>query len=101
MIPGEVFNYAAPRCAAHPLDDFGMPTQVLERGSDGINISRFHDDSLHTITYHIARLAGGDLRQTAGGRFIGNLGAAFPLRRKNMDRALAEIILECYRARIA
>src|SRR6266700_5892226 len=66
---------------------------MLERSDDCLNIPRSYDYSLHAIAHYIARLARGDLRETAGGRLIGNLGAAFPVRRKNMDRALAEIIL--------
>ncbi len=65
---------------------------MLERCGDRLNISRLHDNSIHAIAHNIARLARGDLRQPAGGCFICDFGATLPLRRKNMNRALAEII---------
>jgi hypothetical protein len=40
MIPGKIFNYTSPRCAAHLLDDFGMPVQMFERRRDRVNVSR-------------------------------------------------------------
>src|SRR5437667_99515 len=66
---------------------------MLKCRRNRVNISRFDDDSLHIIAYHIACLSRGDLRQGAGGRLIGNFGTTLPLRRKDMDGALAEIAL--------
>src|SRR4029453_12006464 len=93
MIPREVFNYAAPRCAAHSLNDLRISVQMLECRCNRVNVSRFDDDSLHVLAHHIACLPGSDLRQRARGRLIGHFGAALPLRWKNVDGALAEITL--------
>src|SRR5206468_10043123 len=93
MVPGEVLNYATPRRGAHLFNDFRMFMQVLKRRCDRVHISRLPNDSFDAIAHHIARLACGDLRQPARGRLICDLGAPLPLRRENMNRALAEIIL--------
>src|SRR5437773_6745154 len=66
---------------------------MLQRRGDRIDVSWSHDDSFDAVTHDIASLTCGDLRQRAGGRFIGDFGATFPLRGKNMNRALAKILL--------
>src|SRR4029453_4786462 len=66
---------------------------MLECRRNRLNVSWFDDDSLHIVPHHIACLSGGDLRQRAGGCFIGHFRAALPLRWKNVDRALREITL--------
>src|SRR5258708_7593437 len=93
MVPGEILNYAKSRRTAHLLNDFGMPIQMLERRCDAAHIARLQDDSLDAIAHHIACLACGDLRQGARRRLVCDFGAPLPLRRKNMNRALTEIIL--------
>ena len=70
-----------------------MPIQMLQRCRNCLHISGLHDHTLNSIADHIARLARGDLRQSARSGFICDLRAAFPLRGENMDRVLAEIIL--------
>src|SRR5436190_19960874 len=93
MVPGEIFNYATSRGAAHLLNDFRMSMEILERCCDRLHVARLHDKSFHPVTHHIACFAGGDLGQRACCGFIGHLSAAFPLRWKNMHRALAKVIL--------
>src|SRR6266516_5511506 len=66
---------------------------MLQRRHDRIDVSRSHDDSFDAVAHNIASFACGDLRQGAGGRFIGDFGATFPLRGKNMNRTLAKIAL--------
>src|SRR5207247_10356567 len=58
-----------------------------------VGSSRLHHDCFDAIAHHIAGLACGDLSQRARGRLICDLGAPLPLRRENMNRALAKIIL--------
>src|SRR5260370_13918745 len=71
---------------------------------DRLDVSRSHNDSFDAVAYDIASFTCGDLRQRAGGRFIGDFGATFPLRGKNMNRALAKIVLriahESYKANV-
>src|SRR5207244_13005694 len=67
MAPSEIFNDAAPRPVAHPLNDFRMSLEMLERRRDGIDISWPDDDSFNPIAHDIARFPGRDLRQAAGG----------------------------------
>src|SRR5262249_49797156 len=93
MIPGEILDYAMSRRGAHFLHDLRMSVQVFQRCRDRVHISWFHNNALSAIADDVAGLARGDLRQTACRRFICDLSAAFPLRRENVDRALAEIIL--------
>src|SRR4029077_5351632 len=93
MVPGEILNHAKPRRAAHLLNDFRMPVQMLERRGDPADIARLHNDSLNAIAHDIACLARGDLRQAACRRLVCDFGAPLPLRGENMDRPLAEIIL--------
>src|SRR4030095_8096010 len=93
MVPREIFNYAAPGCVTHSLDDLGMSIQMLKCRRNRVNVSRFDNDSLHIIAHYIAGLPRSDLRQRAGGSLIGNFGATLPLRWKNVDGALAEITL--------
>src|SRR6266436_880674 len=93
MVPGEILDYATSSRGALLFDDFRMFIQMLERSCDRVHVSRLHDDSFNAIAHHVACLARGDLRQRARRRFICNLGAPLPLRRKNVNRALAEIIL--------
>src|SRR5438128_10207146 len=93
MVPDEILTYATSCRGAHLFNDFRMSIQMLKRRCDRVHISRLHNDSFDAIAHHIACLARGDLRQRARGRFICDLGAPLPLRRKNMNRALAEIIL--------
>ncbi len=93
MVPGEILNYATSCRGAHLFNDFKMSIQMLKRRCDRVHISRLHNDSFDAIADYIACLARGDLRQSARRRFICNLGAPLPLRRKNVNRALAEIIL--------
>src|ERR1700720_1274093 len=63
---------------------------MLERACDSIDISGLNDDSLGAVADDVARFAGGDLRQTAGRRFVNNFRTALPLRWKNVHRALTE-----------
>src|SRR5260370_38013211 len=66
---------------------------MLQCRRDRLDVSRSHNDSFDAAAYDISSFTCGDLRQRAGGRFIGDFGATFPLRGKNMNRALAKIIL--------
>ena len=66
---------------------------MLQRSRNRVHISRFHDDSLNSVTNHITRFTRGDLRQSARRRFIRDFRAAFPLRGENVERSLVEIIL--------
>ena len=66
---------------------------MLERRCDRVHIPRLHNDSFNAVAHHIACLTRGDLRQRARRRFICDLGASLPLRRKNVNGALAEITL--------
>src|SRR4029450_5321707 len=93
MVPCEIFNYATSRGAAHLLDDFRMSMQMLERRCDCVDITRLYNNSFHAVAHYIACFTCGDLRQRACRGFICHFGAAFPLRRKNMYRALVKIIL--------
>src|SRR5207248_4574831 len=93
MVPREIFNYTTSRGAAHLLNDFRMPVQVLECRCDRIDIARLHDNSFHAIAHYIARFTRGDLGQCTRCGLVCHFGAAFPLRRKNMYRALVKIIL--------
>ena len=97
MVPREIFNYATSRGAAHLLNNFRMSVQMLECRCDRVDITRLHDNSFHAIAHHIACFTRGDLGQRTCRGFIGYFGAAFPLRRKNMYRALAKIILRVAR----
>ena len=93
MVPREIFNYTTSRGAAHLLNDFRMPVQMLEGRCDCVDITRLHDNSFHAITHYIARFTRGDLGQSARCGFVCHFGAAFPLRRKNVYRTLVKIIL--------
>src|SRR6266404_275727 len=93
MVPGEILDYATSSRGALLFDDFRMSIQMLERSCDRVHVSRLHDDSFNAIAHHVACLARGDLRQRARRRFICDLGAPLPLRRKNVNRPLAEIVL--------
>src|SRR6266478_7271414 len=93
MVPGEILSYPTPRRGAHLFNDFRMSIQMLERHCDRVHIPRLHNNSFNAIAHHIACLARGDLRQRARRRFICDLGASLPLRRKNVNGALAEITL--------
>src|SRR5215475_183804 len=93
MVPREIFNYPASGGVAHLLNYFRMSVQVLECCCERVDITRLNDNSFDTVTHDIARFACGDLRQRACCGFIRHFGAAFPLRRKNMYRALIKIIL--------
>src|SRR5438094_8363861 len=66
---------------------------MIERRGDRVDVLWSHDNSLHAIAHKVARLARSDLPQRAGGRFISDFGAALPLRRKNVNRALDQTIL--------
>ena len=66
---------------------------MIERCCNRVDVLWSHDNSLHAIAHDVARFARSDLRQRAGGRFISDFGAALPLLRKNMGRALVEIVL--------
>src|SRR5260370_20239066 len=94
MVPGEIFHCALSRCAPHARDNLRMAIQMLDRGRDGIDISRLNDNSFHAVAYHIPRFAGRDHGQAGGGRFVNRFGAAFQPRWKNVNRTLTEIILE-------
>src|SRR5437773_19541 len=83
--------------SAHSLNDFGMSIQMLECRCDRVDVTRLHDNSFHAIAHHIACFARGDLWQRTCRGFICHFGAAFPLRRKNMYRALVKIILRVAR----
>src|SRR4029077_15803810 len=93
MVPGKILHDATSGGSAHFLHDFRMPIQMLKRRCNCVHISWLYDDSLNSITNHIARLARGDLRQSARRRFVRDFRAAFPLRGKNVDCPLVEIIL--------
>src|SRR5947208_14084726 len=93
MVPREILNYTTSRGSAHLLNDFGMSIQMLECRCDRVDVTRLHDNSFHAIAHHIACFARGDLWQRTCRGFICHFGAAFPLRRKNMYRALVKIIL--------
>src|SRR6266571_3131559 len=93
MIPSKIFHHAPPRRLTHALNNFGMAIQILDRGSNGIDISRLHNDPLDAVAYYVARFARGDYRQAASCSFVDRLGAAFQTRRKNVYRSLIEIIL--------
>ena len=49
------------------------------------------------VVHDVAGFARGDLRQPAGRRFVDDLRAPFALRRENVDRPLAQIILHVAR----
>ena len=70
---------------------------MLDGAGDGIDIARRHNDAIDSVTHHIARFAGDHLRQTAGRRLISDLGAAFQLRGKNVDRRLTQIFFHVAR----
>ena len=93
MVPGKILYNATSGGSAHFLHYFAMPIQMLERRRNCIHISGLYDDSLDSITDHITRLMRGDLRQSARCRFVRHFRAAFPLRGKNMNCPLVEIIL--------
>src|SRR5262245_9205126 len=93
MIPGEILDYATSGSAAHFVDDFPMPIQMLQSGRNRVHIAWLYDHSFNSITDHIASLARGDLRQSARRRFISDLCTAFPLGWENVDCSLVEIIL--------
>src|SRR6266487_601484 len=93
MVPGKIFNDPAPRRSAHLFNRFRMSIEIFERGRDRIDVSRPDNNSLDLIAHDIARFPSGDLRQTAGRRFIRDFGASLPLRGKDVHRALAEITL--------
>src|SRR6267142_5577483 len=97
MVPCEIFNYATSRGAAHLLNDFRMPVQMLECRRDRVDVTWLHDNSFHAIAHHIACFTRGDLGQRTCRGFICHFGAAFPLRRKNMYRTLVKIILRVAR----
>src|SRR5437016_12248867 len=92
MIPREIFHRALSRCAPHARDNLWTPIQMLDRGRDGIDISRLNDNSFYAIAHHVARFAGRDHGQAGGGRFVNSFGAAFQPRWKNVNRTLIEII---------
>ena len=94
MVPREIFNYTTSCGAAHLLNYFRMPVQMLECRCNGIDIARLHDNSFHAIAHYIACFTRGDLGQSARCGFVYRLGAAFPLRRKNIYCALAKVILQ-------
>src|SRR5947199_140436 len=83
--------------SAHLLNNFGMSMQMLECCCDRVDVTGLHDNSFHAIAHHIACFARGDLGQRTCRGFICHFGAAFPLRGKNMYRALAKIILRVAR----
>src|SRR4029453_15305420 len=93
MVPREIFDYATSRGAAHLLNDFRMSMQMLECRCDCIDITRLYNNSFHAVAHYIACFTRGDLGQRACRGFVCHFGAAFPLRRKNMYRALIKIIL--------
>src|SRR6266513_1397033 len=93
MVPGEILNYPTSRRVAHLFNDFRMPIQVLKRSRDRVHISWLHKDSFDATAHHISCFARRDLWSRARRRFICDLGAPLPLRRKNENRDLAEIIL--------
>src|SRR5437762_7548883 len=92
MVPREILNYAMSGRCTHLFDDFRMVMQMLERRRDSINVPRLYDYSFNTIAHHVACLLRGDLRQCACRGFISHFRAPLPLRRKNMDTALVQII---------
>ena len=59
MVPREIFNYTTSRGAAHLLNDFRMPVQMLEGRCDCVDITRLHNNSFHAITHYIARFTRG------------------------------------------
>src|SRR4030095_15359416 len=93
MVPREIFDYSTSRGAAHLLHDFRMSVQMLDRCCDCVDITRLHNNSFHTVAHDIARFTRGDLGQPTCRGFIRHFGAAFPLRWKNMYRALHNVIL--------
>ena len=64
------------------------------RSGNGIDIPGRHDDAIDSVAHDIARLARNHLWQTASGRFVGDLGTAFQLRREYMDRRLVQIFFD-------
>ena len=82
MVPREIFHHPFPRREAHPLHDFRMIIEVLNRRRERIDIRRRNDDPLHAVLHHVARFARRDLRQPAGRRLVGDFRAAFALRGK-------------------
>src|SRR5437870_10936071 len=93
MVPGKILDDATSGSGPHFVYDFRMPIQMLQRRRNCAHVSRLYDDSLNSTTDDIARLARGDLRQSARRRFVRDFGAAFPLRGENVDCPLVEIIL--------
>ena len=93
MVPGKILHDATSGGHAHFLHDFRMPVQMLQRRRNCVHVPRLYDDSLNSITNHIACLARGDLRQSARCRFVCDFRTAFPLLGKNVDCPLVEIIL--------
>src|SRR4249919_1985159 len=92
MVPGKILDDATSGGSAHFLHDLSMPVQMLQCRRDCVNIAGLYDDSLNSITHHIARLTRGDLRQSARRCFVGDFRAAFPLRGENVDCSLVEVI---------
>jgi len=97
MVPREIFDYTASRSAAHSLNDFRIPVQMLECRCDRIDIPGLHDNSFQAIAHYIACFTRGNLGQRTRCGFVCHFGAAFPLRWKNMYRALAKIIFRVAR----
>src|SRR2546430_5080983 len=94
MVPGEIFDDALPRRAAHALNNFRMAIQMLDRRRDCIDIAGLDDNSFHAIADDIAGFARGDHWQARRGRFVNGFGAAFESRRKNVNRSLVQIIFQ-------
>src|ERR1041385_44853 len=93
MVPREIFHYPMSCRAAHSLNDFRMPVQMLQGGCDSTDIPWFHDDSFDAIAHYVACLTRGYLRQRARRCLVRHFGAALPLRRENVYHALVEVIL--------
>src|SRR4030095_1869174 len=93
MVPREIFDYPTSRGAGHLLHDFRMSVQMLDRCCDCVDITRLHDNSFHAVAHDVACFTRGDLGQRTCRGFIRHFGAAFPLRWKNMYRALSKVIL--------
>src|ERR1700693_4587381 len=71
-----------------------MVIQMLDRGRDSIDVSRFDNDSFHSVADHVTGFARCDHWQSASRRLVNCFCAAFQSRWKNVDRPLVQIILE-------
>ena len=97
MVPGKIFNHAFSCRRAHPFDQLRMIVEMLDGGSERINIRGWDNDSFDPIVNHVACFARRNLGQCASGGFIGDLRASLTLRREHVHRSLPQIFFDLLR----